>query len=99
MLGEDCRLIELPLAKSTRVERHRNQGVEFDACETRIGEAFALNLRKNARKPHFAVVFETVNGVADGAMAAGHSYGTDKRKLFAATIRADEISRYPVVGL
>ena len=78
MLSEDCRLVELPLAKSTRVERHRNQGVECDACETRVGEAFALNLRKNARKPHFAIVFETVNGVADGAMAAGHSYGTDK---------------------
>jgi hypothetical protein len=99
MPRKDHRLIEMPFAKAPRVEWHGNHRVKCDAVQTRVGETLSLNLRKDPREPHFPVVFQAVNHIANRTLAAGDCHGAQECKLLAATIRADEIGGHPVVGL
>jgi len=99
MAGEDRRLIELPFAQAPWVERHRNQRVKCDACQTWVGESLALDLRKHTREPHFAIVFQAVNQIANRMLTACDCHSAEERELLATTVRANEIGGHTVVGL
>ena len=99
MLGENRGLVESPLTQTARVKWNRNQSIELDSLQARIGESFALNLRQHAGEPHFAVVFEAVENIAHCSVAPSDRNGAEKRKPVSAAVRAEEIGGDSVVGL
>ena len=99
MLGKNRGLIESPLSQSARVKWHRNQRIEFDFPQARIGESFALDLRQHASEPHFSVVFEAMENIAHRSVTARNRDSAEKRKPLAPAVRAEELGGDSIVRL
>jgi len=99
MLGKNRGLVESPLSQSARVKGHRNQRIEFDFLQARIGESFALDLRQHASEPHFSVVFEAMENIAHRSVTARNRDSAEKRKPLAPAVRAEELGSDSIVRL
>lgn len=92
-------MIELTFAEALRVERHRDNGIEFLPRKALLCEALGENSAENFHNPDFAIVFEAMDQFADDATAADDGDGALKMKRGSPAVRAFELTGQPVEWL